>query len=363
MKKAKLPLPQLHIDLRSIYEKMLNPVIASVMGLLLANLVLILTGYNPAIAMRALIIGSFGSQFAIASTLSRAVPIMFTGLAFAVAARAKLFNIGTEGQFYLGAITAVILGYYIKVFSILHIFLIMIVAFIVGALWALPAAVLKVYRGVNEVISTIMLNWIAYYLLMYLVLDVFYDPAYPYKSVRINSSAEFPLLIPKTDLTYAIFVSILVAIIIYVYMWLTVEGYELRAVGLNETAAKYAGINVKLVTLKAMLISGGLAGLGGAVHVMSLTKFINATLTNVINFGFDGITVSLLGRNHPIGIIFSAIFLGALRAANPVMQIQAGVPKEIVIIMQGIIILFIAIPSLIDLVMKKKIVLEEIEEG
>ncbi|MGQ4892256.1 MAG: ABC transporter permease [Candidatus Njordarchaeia archaeon] len=360
MVNLKLHLPKIRFNIVDIYEKSLNPVIAVILGIVISNIFLVITGYNPFLATRALILGSIGTPFSIASSLSRSVPVMLTGLAFAVAARAKLFNIGTEGQFYMGALVAVLIGAYFTVWTPIHMLIIFIASFIVGMLWALPAALLKIYRGINEVISTIMLNWIAYYFILFIVVRVIYDPAYPYKSVRVNNSATFPQLMYGTDLTYAIFAAVIFAFLTYVYLWLTVDGYEIRAVGSNPHAAKYAGVNSNMVIMKAMLISGGLAGLGGALHIMSVAKYIDATMSNITNYGFDGITVSLLGRNHPIGIIFAAIFLGGLKAANPRMQIEAGVPKEIAQISQGIIILFVAIPSIIDLFKKPK---AEIEEG
>ena len=361
-KKFKISMPRVKFDIMDIYEKSLNPIIAIMLGILASDIYLVLTGYNPVLATRALVMGSIGTPFSIASTLSRSIPVLLTGLAFGVAARAKLFNIGGEGQFYMGALTAVLVGSYFTVWTPVHMTIIFILSFLAGVLWALPAALLKIYRGINEVISTIMLNWIAYHFVMFMVSKIIYDPAYPYKSVPIRSSARFPQMVYGTDLTYALFAALLFAVIVYLYMWYTVDGYEIRAVGLNPHAAKYAGINVNYAILKAMLISGGLAGLGGALHIMSIGIYIDATLSNIANYGFDGITVSLLGRNHPIGIIFGAIFLGGLKAAIPRMQIEAKIPKEMAQITQGIIILFIAIPSIIDLFRKPEAKIEEIEE-
>ena len=359
VKRARIRAPQIKFDIMDIYEKSLNPIFAVILGIVASNLFLLLTGYNPVLATRALIMGSIGTKFSLASTLSRSIPVLLTGLAFGVAARAKLFNIGGAGQFYMGALIALLIGSFFTTWTPIHMVIIFICSFLAGAIWALPAALLKIYRGINEVISTIMLNWIAYHFVMFVVSKVIYDPAYPYKSVPINSSARFPLLVYGTDLTYALFAALFFAIIVYLYMWYTVDGYEIRAVGLNPHAAKYAGINVNFAILKAMLISGGLAGLGGALHIMSVGRYIDATLSNVANYGFDGITVSLLGRNHPIGIIFGAIFLGGLRAAIPRMQIEARIPKEMAIVSQGIIILFMAIPSIIDLFRKTEDVIKE----
>ena len=360
--KMKITLPKIKFDPEKVLENLMNPLIAIFLGILISEVFLAVLGYDALAALRALIVGSVGSQYAIATSLSKAVPLILSGLAFAVAARAKIFNIGTEGQFYMGALIAVWLGTSFTVWSPIHITLILIVAFFGGALIALPAALLKVYRGINEVITTIMMNWIAYYFVKYVVSKILADPNKPYRTITINNSATFPTMLQGTDLTYAIFISILFAILTYIYMWLTVDGYEIRAVGLNPTAAEYAGINIKMTIIKAMLVSGGLAGVGGAIHVMATVKYIDSALTYIMNYGFDGITVSLLGRNHPLGIIFSAIFLGGLRASTPAMQIIAKIPKEIAIVMQGIIIVIVAIPSLIDLFKKPAVEIEEISE-
>ncbi len=360
LEKFKITLPKFKFDPNTLLEQISNPLIAVVVGLIISDIFLAIMGFDAIAATQALLRGSIGSQYAIASTLSKSVPLMLSGLAFAVAARAKIFNIGTEGQFYMGALIAVIIGSMFTVWSPVHILIIIIVAFLAGGLLALPAALLKVYRGVNEVITTIMLNWIAYYLVKYIASHIIYDPNKPYKTVDVSHTATFPSLISKTDLTFAIFISILFAILVYFYMWLTVDGYEIRAVGLNPHAAEYAGINVKLTTIKALVVSGGLAGIGGALHIMATVHYFDTALTYIMNYGFDGITVSLLGRNHPIGIIFSAIFLGGLRAASPAMQIFAKIPKEIVVVSQGIIILIVAIPSIIDLFRKQEISVEEI---
>jgi len=333
-------------SLRGYLKPFTESVLAILIGVLVGAIVLWASGYDAIAAYKALVVGSVSSLANFAQTLSQSTPLILTALTFAVGSRTGLFNIGAEGTVYFGAIAAV------GITQVLPNPLSGIIAgILVGALWALPAALLKVYRGVHEVISTIMLNWIAFYLAVWLALSVFVSPSNANRTVSIPPSARLPLLMKDTTLSWGFVVAVLTAIVVYVVMWHTKLGYEMRANGYNPRAAEYGGINPKAAAVWSFVIGGMTAGLAGAVQVMGIppSYAISQGLANVYGYGFDGIGVSLVGRDHPIGIIFSGILFGALSQGTRQMQ-QVGVPLEMVKVIEGIIIVAVAIPGLLDLI-------------
>ncbi len=332
-------------ELRGYWKPLTESVLAILIGALVGAIVLWLSGYDAITAYKALLEGSFGSVGNFAETLSKSTPIMLTAITFAIGSRTGLFNIGAEGSVYFGAITAV---------GVTQIFQNplagLLGGLLVGALWMLPAAALKVYRGVHEVISTIMLNWIAFYLAGWMALSVLANPDNPNSTLSIPPGARLPLLVQNSTLSLGFVVAVLTAIVVYIIMWHTRLGYELRASGQNPRAAEYGGINPKTAMIWSFLIGGMTAGLAGAVQVMGIPPnySISQGLANVYGYGFDGIGVSLVGRDHPLGIIFAGILFGALNAGATQMQ-QTGVPLEMVKVIEGIIIVAVAVPGLLDL--------------
>jgi ABC-type uncharacterized transport system permease subunit len=320
-------------------------VFAAGLGFLASAVLLVVLGKDPIQAFYYLFQGSFGSANNFTITLAYAAPLILTALTFAVGVRAGLFNIGAEGTLYVGATAAVAASLVHLPFGIGLLF-VLIVAGAAGAAWSVPAYLLKSYRGVNEVISTIMMNNIALFAMQFVVLNYLLDPARSDKSASIPADARFPTLLPP-NLTLAIFFSVLVCIGVYYYLWQTPGGYELRAVGLNPEAARFSGISPRRPMLYAFLLGGITAGLAGAVEVAgTFTPFaIYTGLSNLVNFGFNGIGVALIGRNHPIAIVFAGIFLGALQAGASSVQI-AGISFEIVEVIEGMIVFAIAAPQL-----------------
>ncbi len=285
----------------------------------------------------------------IALTLTNATPLILTGLAFAIGIRAGLFNIGAEGQVYMGAMAAVAAS----LFSLppgLHVFVSILFAMIAGALWSLPVGLLKATRGVHEVISTIMLNWVARFLVYFLVATALVDPVRAEKSIGVAPTARL-LPFPTTDLTLALVISILFALIVYWILWHTTLGYEIRSVGLNPDASRYGGIKPTRTMVSSFVLGGFAAGLAGACQVLGRppTYALYQDLSNVMSLGFDGIAVALIGRNHPIGIIGAAIFMGGLSAGSNNMQINAQVPLEMTRVVQGAIILALAVPEILKI--------------
>ena len=263
-----------------------------------------------------------------------------------------MFNIGAEGQLFLGA-TASILVAYMALPTPLGQIVGLILAAIAGAAWSLVPAFLKLTRGVSEVISTIMFNWIARWLVLYLAIFVLGDPNRAEKTLSIPIAARFPVMVRGTDLSYTIFVSIAFALLIYFVLWHTTVGYEVRAAGLNPTAARYGGIRNKRTMFLSFILGGVAAGLAGATITMgqppTYAIYGGAAMPQLTNVGFDGMAVAMVGRNHPIGIILAAVFFGGLNAGGRVMQFYGSnpVPLELVRVVMGAIVLAMSIPELI----------------
>jgi simple sugar transport system permease protein len=320
------------------------------LGLGLGVVLLEVSGFDALTAYHALYQGAFADRYALTSTLAEATPLLLTGLTFAIGMRCGLFNIGAQGQVCLGA-SAAVAASLLPVPPGLHLSAALLCAMLAGALWSLPAAVLKARRGVHEVISTIMLNWIAWYLSLYLVATVLVDPRRAEKTIAVAAGARLPPFLPGTDLTPALGLSIACAGFMYWLLWYTALGYEMRAIGHNPAAARYGGMRPLRTLFLAFGIGGLAAGLAGATQVIGRppTYALYGDLSNVANLGFDGIAVALVGYNHPLGAVLAAIFMGALTTGARTMQIYAGVPLEMVRLVQGVIILTLAVPELLRL--------------
>ncbi|GAB4306525.1 MAG: ABC transporter permease [Candidatus Bipolaricaulota bacterium] len=327
----------------------LESVLAAVVGLLVGAVLMYIWGYDPWRAYWALLRGAYGGSYEIASSIARGVPLVLTGLTFAICLRGGMFNIGAEGQMYVGAAAAVCVAYF-KLPPGLHVVAGVLLAAVAGASWSLGPALLKLTRGVHEVISTIMFNWIGRFLVFYLVAYVLVDARQGQRTVQIPLSARFPVLVRGTDLSYSVFLAVAFALFVYVLLWHTATGYEVRAAGLTPTAARYGGISIKRTMLLSFILGGVAAGLAGAATVMGLppTYAIISGLPQLMNLGFDGMAVAMVGRNHPIGILVAALFFGGLNAGGRVMQFYGSnpVPLEMVRVVMGAIVLAMAIPEL-----------------
>jgi len=327
-------------------------VLAVAIGLVIAGVLMYLGGYDPIKAYIALFTSAFSltDPYYTAMTLSFATPVMLTGLTFAIGVRASLFNIGAEGQVYMGALGAIIAAS-LALPDPLYLPLELLIGVSLAVLWSLIAGLLKVWRNVNEVVSTIMLNWTAFWIVEYSRIYVYPDPIDASKTIKIPEPGRLPLLVPGTELSVAFLIALAVVFALYYLLWFTVVGYEIRATGFNPSAARYGGVDVRKSMLYAFLIGGVVAGIAGVVEVAGRppSYAITTGLSNLAGLGFDGIAVSLIGANHPLGIIPASIFIGMLTAGSRGMQIEAGVPLEMVKAVQGIIIIALAMPGLIRL--------------
>jgi len=280
-------------------------------------------------------------------SLVTTTPYIFTGVAIALGFQAGLFNIGAEGQLFMGSVMAAWAGFTFKGLPpIIHIPLALGIGFLAGAFWGFIPGWLKAKTGAHEVINTIMMNYIAFNLTEFLVGGPFQDPIDTFKTPEIEESAKL-LRLFELPLRFNIgfFIAIAVAVLIWYLLYKTTWGYEIRAVGLNPNASRYGGINATLVTILALTLSGAFSGLGGATMMLG----VNFRQTQALStgYGFDAIAVSLLAKNHPLGVILTAMLFGFMRHGSRLMQLKTGIPIDIISILQGLIIFFLAAPAII----------------
>jgi len=330
----------------------LIPLINLLIAFAVSSFIIYLIGENPFEAFKVMFEGAFGSSEGIGYTLYYATNFIFTGLAVAIAFHAMLFNIGGEGQAYIGGLgVAILLLAFDGILPFWALFPLAIAAgMLFGAAWAAIPAYLQAYRGSHIVITTIMFNFIAANLMVYLLVNIFIVPGSMTPESRVFSEAAqlpfmyqifdwFGITISESPLNLSFIVALVVSVLFWIYVWHTRWGYALRSVGFSESAAGYAGINAKKVIMITMLISGGLAGLAGLNEVMGVQHKL--MLDFVAGYGFTGIAVALMGRNHPVGIILSSILFGALFQGGAELAFEMpNISKEMVFVIQGLIILF-----------------------
>ena len=299
-------------------------------------------------AFKALFIGSLGSPRAISETLFAATPLILAGLAVAVGFQAGLFNIGVQGQMLIGGMAGLWVGFSIDVPMILHIPLAVIAAIIGGALWGAIAGFLKARTGAHEVITTIMLNFIAIFLVDYLLQSSLFQQAGRNDPISqpANASAQFPTLIGSYRLNIGFLIALVAVGLVWWLMYRSTIGFEFRAVGFNPDGGRYAGMNVAWIYVSVMAVAGALAGIAGANQILGLEPY-----RGISNFagtiGFDAIALALLGRSNPIGVLLAGLLFGALRAGGREMQGAAGIPIDLVLVLQALIIVMIAAPELV----------------
>ncbi|WP_309086489.1 ABC transporter permease [Chelativorans sp.] len=318
----------------SLAATLAYPAGAVLVTLLSSSLLVLAAGASPFSVFALVAKGAAGSQFALLETLTRATPLIFTGLAVAVAFRAKLWNIGAEAQLYAGAVVTVVLGTgALPLPAPILIPVIMIAAMAAGALLLLGPALLKTRFGVDEVVTTLLLNFIVLLFVSMLLEGVLKDPmglGWP-QSQRVVADAQLPRLIQGKRLHLGFLIAILAAAIVWVVMKKTTLGYEMRAVGHNPEAARFAGIPVNSVLMKTALLSGGIAALAGFSEVAGLKG--NLTLDLSPGYGYTGIVVAMLAMLNPLGVVASAIFVAAIFVGADAMSRTAGVPSYIAEVM------------------------------
>jgi ABC-type uncharacterized transport system permease subunit len=329
------------------------PLIAIVISFLIGALIMLVTGDNPLIAFGALFRGAFGGPTELGRTLLNATPLIFTGLAVAVAFRAGLFNIGGEGQFFIGAITAAWLGVSLGSLGPLGMILALLGCIVTGFLWGAIPGFLKAYFGAHEVITTIMLNYVAIYLATYLALNPLRSEGLVPGTDAIDLSARIPFIgLGLGRANYGFFFALVAAVAVYLFLWRTKRGFEMRAVGLSPGTANYAGMHIGTNTVLALAIGGSLAALGGGEEVLGV--YGKMTIPFVQTLGFNGIGVALLGRNHPVGVVLGAILLGGLTAGAQEMQFSTDVPLQMASVLIAVILLLVTATKLVELIVGKR---------
>jgi len=306
-------------------------------------------------AYKALFQGSLGSLTAISETLFAATPLILAGLAVAVGFQAGLFNIGVNGQMMIGGMFGLWVGFSIELPAIIHIPLAIGAAILGGAIWGGIAGLLRARTGAHEVITTIMLNFIAIFLVDYLLkTSIFQQPGRNDPiSKPANPSATYPTFFSDYRLHIGFLIALAAVAIVWWVMYRSTWGFEFRAVGFNPDGGHYAGISVAWVYITVMSFSGALAGVAGANTVLGLEPYRG--ISNFAgNTGFDAIALALLGRSHPIGVLFAALLFGALRAGGRQMQGAAHIPIDIVLVLQALIIVMIAAPELVRAIYRIK---------
>lgn len=337
-----------------IFENsVLSPLIAFVFALLISCFFILISGFNPISSFALIFEGSFGSLRALSRTLIEATPLILSGLAFMVAKKATLINLGVEGQLYAGAITAAIIAVLgLPLPPVIYVVVCLLGAVLCGGLVGAFVAFLKIKFGSNEVITTMMINFIIISFLSYLANG-------PLRADPLNpQTAQIPnfLVLPKLLTGYQVSIGIVIAVVIALLIkWLfdkTKLGYEIRCVGLNMKAAETAGISTKKIMMVAMLISGGIAGLNGAIHVMGVSRKFIANFSP--GYGFSGIAVAALGGDNPLGIIIAGIVFGALKAGSIHLSMSSKMPQEYILLIQAFVVIFVSAPLLMKEILRYK---------
>lgn len=346
------------------------PVLAVLTGLIVGALVILASGENPLVAYGALFAGSFGTPaeyiegfkvlfatgdntvlikaiYPFTESLVTATPYIFAGLSVALGFRCGLFNIGAEGQFFIGALCSAFVGYSLKGLPmIVHLPLALMGGALGGAVWGMIPGYLKARFGAHEVVNTIMMNWIAFRLSDWLLNGPMKSSGFRPVTPNVEASAELPrFFADPLRFNLGFFIALLAAYLVYWFLFKTTLGFEIRSVGANPEAAKYAGMNIIRNFVLVMFLAGGLAGLAGTAQVLGVDHWVGQGFS--AGYGFDAIALALLGKSHPAGVVLAALLFGFLRSGATDMQSMANIPIDIISIIQGMVIVFIAAPDII----------------
>jgi simple sugar transport system permease protein len=354
----------------SFREALRVPALAVLTGLILGAIAIVASGSNVFAAYGALFVGSFGDPvrfftgfqqlfttgettgllraiYPLTESLVTATPYIFAGLSVALGFRCGLFNIGAEGQFFIGALCSAFVGYSIRGLpAIIHLPLAILAGAAGGAVWGMIPGYLKARFGAHEVVNTIMMNWIAFKLSDWLLNGPMKASGFRPVTPNIEHTAELPRFFSDPlRLNWGFILALVTAYALYWFLFKTTLGFEIRSVGANPDAAKYAGMNIVRNFVLVMAMAGGLAGLAGASQVLGVDHWVGQGFS--AGYGFDAIALALLGKSHPAGVVFAALLFGFLRSGATRMQSIAGVPIDIISIIQGLVIVFIAAPEII----------------
>ena len=347
--------------LQTVLDASLIPVLAILTAVVVGGIIILIVGGDPFLAYKGLIQGSLGSQKALSETAVWATPYIFAGLAVALAFKGGLFNIGAEGQLAVGAVFSALIGYALPEWlgydlpAIIHLPLAISVGMLTGGVWAGIVGWLKAYTGGHEVINTIMMNYIALNTTSFLLNGVMKDRSPTNVIARtplIADSARMPEIFEGLRIHWGFVLALLVALLIWWLLNKTALGFEIRTVGLNPDAAKYAGINVKRTIILTMALSGMLAGLAGSIEVTGLNY--RHELGFSIGYGYDAIAIALLGKSHPLGIVLASFLFAAMRNGATRMQFLTQMPVDLISMIQALILLFVAADAIVRYIYRIK---------
>lgn len=325
-------------------EKVIQGLVIALITIAVGTVLIMMSNANPAEAYANFFKGIFGNLNGFCEVFVKATPLIFTGLGCAVAFRTGFFNIGAEGQFYVGALTASMVALNIQ--GAAGIVLALAAGFLAGGVWALIAAVFKAKLGISEIIVTIMLNYIAINLVGIAVRTFLMDPAGSVpQSAKFDSSVWLPQLLPPTRLHAGFILALVSVAVVWFLLEKTTVGYEIKVVGFNKRAAACNGISVMKNIVISAFLSGGLAGMAGVVEVLAIQKKLLEGISS--NCGYTAVLIALMAGNHPVGVIVASVAMAALQVGSNTMQRQLGVPSAIVDILIGLVVLLILAKGLI----------------
>ena len=328
-------------DTKKAAQSILIGIVALILAIGCGCILIVIMGKEPTLAFKAIYAGSMGSKQAIGETIVKAAPLLLTAMAFAVTFQCGLLNIGAEGQIYIGGMAAMCTAQWLEGLPFaIHMPLCVIAAMLFGGIWGALAGWLKVRFNADEMITTIMLNYIGNQIANFVVTDIIRDPAglLP-QSEPAPESARLTQFISGTRIHIGVIFALLCLVFYYVYLNKMKAGFRTRVVGMNKEAAEYAGINGKKYIVLSMFIAGMFSGLAGCCELLGLQGRMLQNFSP--GYGFDGIAVAMLGNNSPLGILVSAIMFGALKAGSNMMQIMVQVPMATISVVQGLVILVV----------------------
>ena len=311
-------------------------------GLLVGALILGLTGTNPLKAYYVLLKETWGSSWGIQQTIQKFIPLSLVGLGLSIAFRSKVFNIGGEGQIYAGGIVGGLVAIYLGFLPpVVMLPLMFTAAFAGGVAWVLLPALLRAFYRVDEVITTLMLNYVGFWLVDFLVRGPITDPVTPglEQSRPFSAASRLPIIIPNTRINLGLLVVLVSAAMVYILLWRTRWGYEFRAIGINPEAAAYGGISLTKCSFVPLLLSGGFAGLAGIIECAGVHGHLIAGFSP--GYGYTAIAVALLGRLQPIGILLSGLFFATLAVGGDALQYDMGVPAYLSMVIQAVIVILV----------------------
>ncbi len=333
-------------QLNKLYHILVPYIIGIVGAFTVAGIIMYGLGYDVLLSYRTIFLTSFSTADSIALTLLKFVPLLMLSLAFSIPLMARKFNVGIEGQFLLGGIGATIIGLTLSLPPGIHVLLALILGAAFGALWALIPAFLLYKFNVNEIIATILMNFIAFYLVDYIATGPWRDviPGHP-MTVPLAPTSYLPLIIERPSIHSGVIISVLIAIGVYILVFWTLTGYEMRAAGSNPRAARVFGINVKILAPLSLVIGGMVAGLAGAIEVTGLHYRLIEGMQS--NYAPLGILIALMGKGNPLALLILSFFISMIEVGTSALQRTQGVPIELSLIIESLILIFVLVAEVI----------------